>query len=111
LLDLKEHLQSLETKVTSVEHQQAQQQYLNLEGLDSTDARAVMMKFLTALITFVQVALFVVGAVMNLARPFLCTSARAAATLAVLSLALYARYQQDALAALFERFRPPSVAP
>ena len=53
LLDIKEHLQSLETKVTSMEHQQVQQQYLNIEGLDSTDARAIMMKLLNALITFV----------------------------------------------------------
>ena len=48
LLDIKEHLQSLETKVTSMEHQQVQQQYLNIEGLDSTDARAIMMKLLNA---------------------------------------------------------------
>jgi hypothetical protein len=55
LLDIREHLQSLENKLTAVEHQATQQQYLNIEGLDSSDARAIMMKLLTATITVVHV--------------------------------------------------------
>ena len=55
LLDIREHLQSLENKLTTVEHQATQQQYLNLEGFDSSDARAIMMKLLTATITVVHV--------------------------------------------------------
>jgi hypothetical protein len=39
LIDIKEHLQSLETKLNSLEHQQAQQQYINIEGIDGFDAR------------------------------------------------------------------------
>jgi hypothetical protein len=35
--------------------QATQQQYLNIEGLDSSDARAIMMKLLTATITVVHV--------------------------------------------------------
>lgn len=66
--------------MTSIEHQQTQQQYLNIEGLDSTDARAVMMKLLSALITFIHVVLFVIGLAMQLVRPFLCSLPRAVAT-------------------------------
>ena len=109
LLDIKEHLQALETKVTSIEHQQTQQQYLNIEGLDSTDARAVMMKLLTACITFVHVMLFVVGALMGVARPFLRTTPRAIATVCVVSLAIYANHQQEAIVALYRRLRPPPL--
>ena len=110
LLDIKEHLQSLETKVTSIEHQQTQQQYLNIEGLDSTDARAVMMKLLTAVITFIHVMLFVVGNVMNLARPFLRTTSRAVVTLTVLVAAIYAKYQQEAIVGLYNRLRHSPTA-
>ncbi len=106
LLDIKETLQSLETKVTSIEHQQTQQQYLNIEGLDNTDARAVMMKLLTAVITFVHVVLFVVGALMGVARPFLRTTPRAAASVCLVCLVFYARHQQDAIVAIYRRLRP-----
>ncbi len=109
LLDIKEHLQALETKVTSIEHQQTQQQYLNIEGLDSTDARAVMMKLLTAVITFVHVVLFVVGALMGAARPFLRTTTRAAATACAVAAAVYASRQQEYLLALYYRFRPQAA--
>lgn len=106
LLDIKEHLQGLETKVTSMEHQQAQQQYLNIEGLDSTDARAVMMKLLTAIITVVHVCLFIVGTVMNLARPFLSTSTRAASTIMIVIVACVVYYRQESILAFYhKRFR------
>ena len=94
LLDVKEHLQSLETKVTSMEHQAAQQ-HINIEGLagDSTDARAVLMKLLTALITVVHVCLFLVGTCMSLARPFLSSTRRAAVTAVIVALATLAYYK------------------
>ncbi len=103
MLDIKEHLQNLETKVTSMEHAQAQQQYLNIEGLDNTDARAVMMKLLTAVITFVHVMLFVVGVVMSLTRPFLCSSSRALATASFLVAAICLRSHQNTIMAIFRK--------
>jgi len=36
LMDIKEHLQGLEAKVNSLEHQQAQQQYINIDGLENS---------------------------------------------------------------------------
>ncbi len=82
LLDIKEHLQSLDTKVTSIEHQQ-QAQHLNLEGLDSSDnAKVVMMKLLSILITVIHVMLFIAGVLMGSNR-------RALVTVAVFSLSIY----------------------
>ena len=105
LLDIKEHLQSLETKVTSMEHQQVQQQYLNIEGLDSSDARAIMMKLLNALITFVHVILFLIGTFMNLAKPFLRTTSRLLITTVIVIVSVCAYHQQEALVALFLKLK------
>lgn len=44
LMDIKEHLQGLEAKVNSLEHQQAQQQYINIDGFENSDARVIFMK-------------------------------------------------------------------
>lgn len=105
LLDIKEHLQSLETKVTSMEHQQVQQQYLNIEGLDSTDARAIMMKLLNAVITFVHVILFFIGTVMNLTKPFLRTTPRMVTTAIVAFVSVVAYYKQDMVFALMVKLK------
>merc|ERR1719323_1203261 len=107
LLDIKEHLQSLETKVTSMEHQQTQQQYLNIEGLDSSDARAIMMKLLNALFTFVHVILFLIGTFMNLTKPFLRTTPRILSTTILVIISVCVYYQQDALTAIFVKLKSP----
>jgi hypothetical protein len=65
-MDIKEHLQGLEAKVNSLEHQQVQQQYINIDGLDNSDARAIFMKLLNAVITVIHVGLFIVGTCLNL---------------------------------------------
>ena len=39
LMDIKEHLQGLETKLNSLEHQHAQQQYINIDGLNNSESR------------------------------------------------------------------------
>ena len=72
-MDIKEHLQTLEAKVHSLEHQQAQQQYINIDGFENSDARVVFMKLLNALITVIHVGLFVLGTVISLAKPFFRT--------------------------------------
>ena len=110
LLDIKEHLQSLETKVTSMEHQQVQQQYLNIEGLDSTDARAIMMKLLNALITFVHVILFLIGTFMNLTKPFLRTTSRLLITTVIVIVSVCAYHQQEVLLALFFKLKNKTAA-
>ena len=97
LLDIREHLQSLENKLTAVEHQATQQQYLNIEGLDSSDARAIMMKLLTAAITLVHVVLFIVGTFLSLAKPFVRTSTRVAMTAVVVVVSVIIYHKQDDL--------------
>jgi hypothetical protein len=109
LLDIKEHLQSLETKVTSMEHQQVQQQYLNIEGLDSTDARAIMMKLLNAVITFVHVILFFIGTFMNLTKPFLRTTPRIVTTTIIVIVSVCAYLQQDTLLAIFLKLKQATI--
>ena len=110
LLDIKEHLSSLETKVTSMEHQRDQQQYLNLEGLDSGDARAIMMKLLNALITFVHVILFFIGTFMNLTKPFLRTTPRIMTTTILVIISMCAYHQQEALLALILKLKSAASA-
>jgi len=108
LLDIKEHLQGLETKVTSMEHQQVQQQYLNIEGLDGSDARAIMMKLINAIITFVHVILFLIGTFMNLAKPFLRTTSRLLITTVIVIVSVCAYHQQEVLVALFLKLKNKS---
>ena len=90
-MDIKEHLQGLEAKVNSLEHQQAQQQYINIEGLENSDARVIFMKLLTAVITVIHVGLFVVGMSLSLAKPFLRTKFRTSLTFffAIVSFVIY----------------------
>ena len=104
LRDISEHLSALEMKLTTLEHQQNQQQYLNIEGLDSSDTRAVMMKFLQAVITLIHVILFVLGTVMNLAKPFLKTTTRALVTIVVAIISISAYHRPETLQNFYNRF-------
>ena len=88
-----------------MEHQQTQQQYLNIEGLDSSDARAIMMKLLNALITFVHVILFFIGTFMNLTKPFLRTTPRIMTTTILVIISMCAYHQQEALMALILKMK------
>ena len=101
LLDIKENLQGLETKLNSIEHQQAQQQYINIEGLDSSDARVIFMKLLTAIITVIHVGLFFMGTFLSLAKPFLRTKLRVAITFGLVFVSVCLHQQQDNLIAFF----------
>ncbi len=101
LLDIKENLQGLETKLNSIEHQQAQQQYINIEGLDSSDARVIFMKLLTAIITVIHVGLFFMGTFLSLAKPFLRTKLRIGITFGLVFVSVCLHHQQDNLVAFF----------
>jgi hypothetical protein len=39
IMDIREHLQGLETQLNSLEHQHAQQQYINIDGLNNSESR------------------------------------------------------------------------
>jgi len=101
LVDVREHLMSLDTKVTSMEHQAVQQQYLNIEGLDTNDARAVMVKLVNVGITFVHIILFVAGIFVIAAKPFVRTSPRLGATSVLVCLFAWAYFRQEDLRAAY----------
>jgi hypothetical protein len=101
LIDIKENLQALETQLNSIEHQQAQQQYINIDGLDSSDAKVIFMKLLTAVITVIHVGLFFVGTLISLAKPFLRTKKRVVVTFGLAFVSVCLHQQQESLAAFF----------
>jgi len=109
--DINDKLKMLETKVTNMEIQQVQQQYLHIEGLDSTDARALLMKVITALITVVHVLFFILGTVINIVKPFVRTTSRILATSILVMCAAFIYYQQENVVAVFHKFKQRTNIP
>lgn len=109
--DINDKLKMLETKVTNMEIQQVQQQYLHIEGLDSTDARALLMKVITALITVVHVLFFILGTVINIVKPFVRTTTRILATSILVMCAAFIYYQQENVVAVFHKFKQRTNIP
>jgi hypothetical protein len=109
--DINDKLKMLETKVTTMEIQQVQQQYLHIEGLDSTDARALLMKVITALITVVHVLFFILGTVINIVKPFVRTTSRILVTSIIVVCAGFVYYQQENVVAVFHRFKQRTIIP
>lgn len=57
-----------------MEHQAAQQQqYVTLEGLDNSNARALVVKLINVLLTVLQVVLLLVATGAGIIMPFLRT--------------------------------------
>lgn len=62
------------SQISKMEHQQAQhQQYLTLEGLDNSSARALVVKCINVLLTVLQVILLLVATAAGIVMPFLRT--------------------------------------
>ncbi|XP_018899311.1 transmembrane and coiled-coil domains protein 2 isoform X2 [Bemisia tabaci] len=86
LRDIHEMLESCQTKISKMEHQQAQhQQYLTLEGLDNSNARAVVVKLINVLLTVLQVILLLVATIAGIIMPFLRTRLRVLSTIVALA--------------------------
>ena len=63
---LQDQLASLETKISRMEHQAAQhQQYVTLEGIENSNARALVVKAINVLLTLLQVGAFLEGGIFN----------------------------------------------
>lgn len=61
-------------QIQKMEHQAAQQQqYVTLEGLDNSNARAVVVKLINVLLTVLQVVLLLVATGAGIIMPFLRT--------------------------------------
>ncbi|XP_043505444.1 transmembrane and coiled-coil domains protein 2 isoform X3 [Polistes fuscatus] len=75
LRDIHEMLESCQTKICKMEHQQQQhQQYVTLEGLDNSNARALVVKLINIVLTVLQVILLLVATGAGIMVPFLRTS-------------------------------------
>ncbi|KOC67314.1 Transmembrane and coiled-coil domains protein 1 [Habropoda laboriosa] len=75
LRDIHEMLESCQTKICKMEHQQQQhQQYVTLEGLDNSNARAVVVKLINIVLIVLQVILLLVATGAGIMMPFLRTS-------------------------------------
>ncbi|XP_043505446.1 transmembrane and coiled-coil domains protein 2 isoform X4 [Polistes fuscatus] len=77
LRDIHEMLESCQTKICKMEHQQQQhQQYVTLEGLDNSNARALVVKLINIVLTVLQVILLLVATGAGIMVPFLRTRVR-----------------------------------
>ena len=110
LRDIKESLKMLDTKMTNMEIQQVQQQYLHIEGLNSTDARALLMKLLTAAITVVHIIFFVAGMLVNLVTPFVRTTPRIFFTSLMVAMLGTYYYQKEYILAIFHKMKRANLA-
>lgn len=59
-----------------MEHQAQHQQYLTLEGLDNSNARALVVKLINIVLTILQVILLLVATAAGILMPFLRTRYR-----------------------------------
>ncbi|XP_075210780.1 transmembrane and coiled-coil domain 2 protein Dmtn isoform X3 [Lycorma delicatula] len=99
LRDIHEMLESCQTKISKMEHQQAQhQQYLTLEGLDNSNARALVVKLINVLLTVLQVILLLVATTAGIMMPFLRTRFRVLTTVVVVFGTLFVMKQWPELA-------------
>lgn len=119
LMDIKEHLQGLETKLNSLEHQHAQQQYINIDGLNNSESRffelifvkksvtenvkfisyfrAIFMKLLTVALNLIHLLLWMFGAFLLLGKPFCQTRGRIAFSVALVVISIGAYKQREYL--------------
>ncbi|CAL7933977.1 unnamed protein product [Xylocopa violacea] len=76
LRDIHEMLESCQTKICKMEHQQQHQQYGTLDGLDNSNARALVVKLINVVLTVLQVILLLVATGAGIMMPFLRTRVR-----------------------------------
>ncbi|KAF4527445.1 hypothetical protein B566_EDAN015778 [Ephemera danica] len=81
LRDIHEMLEACQTKISKMEHQQHQhQQYVTLEGIHNSNARALVVKLINVVLTVLQVVLLLVATTAGIAMPFLKTRLRVLTT-------------------------------
>ncbi|XP_076040701.1 transmembrane and coiled-coil domains protein 1-like isoform X7 [Oratosquilla oratoria] len=104
--DLQEVLENCHTRISRMEHQQAQQQqYVTLEGLENSNARAIFVKLINVLLTILQVLLLVVATIANILTPLLQTRVRLITTATLLLFLIFLYVQWPEIRVLWERYR------
>jgi len=76
LRDIHDLLDSCHTRISKVEHQAQHQQHVSLEGIENSNARAVLVKLINMALTLLQLVLVVVSTAANIISPFLKTRLR-----------------------------------
>lgn len=86
--DVYEMIESCQTRIARMEHQQYHhlQQLVNLDSLDNSNARALLLKLINVLLTVLQVILLLVATLANILTPFLQTTLRSVISITVLIL-------------------------
>ncbi|XP_054156452.1 transmembrane and coiled-coil domains protein 2-like isoform X2 [Oppia nitens] len=86
LRDVHEMLESCQTKISRMEHQQHQhlQQLVNLDSLENSNARALVLKLINVVLTILQVVLLLVATIANIISPFLQTRLRIVSSILLL---------------------------
>uniref|UniRef100_A0A182JM64 Uncharacterized protein n=1 Tax=Anopheles atroparvus TaxID=41427 RepID=A0A182JM64_ANOAO len=80
LRDVNEILENCQTRISKME-QLSQQQYVTVEGIYNSNARAVVVKLINVVLTVLQVVLLLVATVAGIIVPFLKTRLRVLTTL------------------------------
>ncbi|KAL9705748.1 hypothetical protein quinque_009266 [Culex quinquefasciatus] len=81
LRDVYEIMENCQTRVSKMEHL-SQQQYVTIEGIDNSNARAVVVKLINVVLTVLQVILLLVATAAGITMPFLRTRIRVLTTVA-----------------------------
>merc|ERR1719431_829820 len=91
LRDIQDQLASLETKISRMEHQAAQhQQYVTLEGIENSNARALVVKGVNVLLSHLQVVLVILATSAQILKPFLRTPTRVVTTVLLVTVLVLA---------------------
>lgn len=79
LRDVNEVLENCQTRISKMEHM-SQQQYVTVEGIDNSNARALVVKLINVVLTILQVVLLLVATAAGIIMPFLKTRVRVLTT-------------------------------
>uniref|UniRef100_A0A1B0DK35 Uncharacterized protein n=1 Tax=Phlebotomus papatasi TaxID=29031 RepID=A0A1B0DK35_PHLPP len=79
LRDVHEVLENCQTRISKMEHM-SQQQYVTVEGIDNSNARALVVKLINVVLTVLQVILLLVATAAGIIMPFLKTRVRVLTT-------------------------------
>merc|ERR1711988_1320464 len=91
LRDIQEQIASLETRISTMEHQSAQhQQYVSIEGFENSNARAIVVKGINVLLTLLQVLLLLLATAAQILKPFLRTPTRVVTTVLLVTVLVLA---------------------
>lgn len=79
LRDVHEVLENCQTRIQKMEHL-SQQQYVTVEGIDNSNARALVVKLINVVLTVLQVVLLLTATAAGILMPFLKTRVRVLTT-------------------------------